>query len=63
MPTTIISAPRFDELMTTDIGETVMQIREALLRNTTVFNGIGFPAVSLPIGLTKGNMLVAAQII
>jgi aspartyl-tRNA(Asn)/glutamyl-tRNA(Gln) amidotransferase subunit A len=63
MPTTIISAPRFDELMTIDIGDTGMQTREALLRNTTVFNSIGFPAVSLPIGLTKDNMPVAAKII
>jgi aspartyl-tRNA(Asn)/glutamyl-tRNA(Gln) amidotransferase subunit A len=63
MPTTIISAPRFDELMTTDIGDTVMQTREALLRNTIVFNSIGFPAVSVPIGLTKDNMPVGAQII
>lgn len=57
------TTPRSDELMTTNIGDTVMQTREALLRNTTVFNSIGFPAVSLPIGLTKGNMPVAAQII
>lgn len=63
MPTTIISAPRFDELLTIDIGDTVMQTREALLRNTIVFNSIGFPAVSVPIGLTKGNMPVGAQII
>lgn len=62
MPTTIISAPRFDELMTT-VGDTVMQTREALLRNTIVFNSIGFPAVSVPIGLTKGKMPVGAQII
>jgi aspartyl-tRNA(Asn)/glutamyl-tRNA(Gln) amidotransferase subunit A len=63
MPTTIISAPRFDELMTTDISDTLMYTREALLRNTIVFNCIGFPAVSIPIGLTKGNMPVGAQLI
>jgi aspartyl-tRNA(Asn)/glutamyl-tRNA(Gln) amidotransferase subunit A len=62
-PTTITSAPRFDELITIDIGNTVMQTREALLRNTIVFNSIGFPAVSVPIGLTKGNMPIGAQII
>jgi aspartyl-tRNA(Asn)/glutamyl-tRNA(Gln) amidotransferase subunit A len=63
VPTTIISAPRFDELMVTDIGNTVLQTREALLRNTILFNSIGFPAVSIPIGLTKGNMPVGVQII
>lgn len=63
VPTTIISAPRFDELMVTDIGKSVMQTREALLRNTILFNSTGFPAVSIPIGLTKGNMPVGVQII
>ncbi|PWU78871.1 MAG: hypothetical protein DLM72_20390, partial [Candidatus Nitrosopolaris wilkensis] len=37
--------------------------REALLRNTIVFNSTGFPAVSIPIGLTKDNMPVAVQMI
>ena len=63
VPTTIISAPRFDELMVTDIGNSVLQTREALLRNTILFNSIGFPAVSIPVGLTKDNMPVGVQII
>ncbi len=63
VPTTIITAPRFDELMVTDIDDTFLQTREALLRNTTLFNSTGFPAGTIPIGLTKGNMPVGAQII
>ena len=63
VPTTIIPAPRFDELDVIDIGGTVMQTREALLRNTIVFNSTGFPAVSIPIGLTKDKMPVGAEII
>lgn len=63
VPTTIIPAPRFDELMDIDICSTVLQTREALLRNTILFNSTGFPAVSTPIGLTKDNMPVSVQII
>ncbi|NAL78313.1 amidase [Nitrososphaera sp. AFS] len=63
VPTTIIPAPRFDELDVIDIGGTVMQTREALLRNTILFNSTGFPAVSMPIGLTKDKMPVGAEII
>jgi aspartyl-tRNA(Asn)/glutamyl-tRNA(Gln) amidotransferase subunit A len=63
VPTTIIPAPRFDELTVSDVCGTVLQTREALLRNTIVFNSTGFPAVSIPIGLTKDNMPVAVQII
>ncbi len=63
VPTTIIPAPRFDELMDIDICNTVLQTREALLRNTILFNSTGFPAVSIPIGLTKDNMPVSVQII
>jgi aspartyl-tRNA(Asn)/glutamyl-tRNA(Gln) amidotransferase subunit A len=63
VPTTIIPAPRFDELMTIDIGGTVLQTRDVLLRNSILFNSIGFPAVSIPVGLTKGYMPIGVQII
>jgi aspartyl-tRNA(Asn)/glutamyl-tRNA(Gln) amidotransferase subunit A len=63
VPTTVIPAPRFDELTVSDICGTVLQTREALLRNTIVFNSTGFPAVSIPIGLTKDNMPVAVQMV
>jgi aspartyl-tRNA(Asn)/glutamyl-tRNA(Gln) amidotransferase subunit A len=63
VPTTIIPAPRFDEETVNIDTNTVVQIREALLQNTILFNSIGLPAISIPIGLTKDNMPVAAQII
>jgi aspartyl-tRNA(Asn)/glutamyl-tRNA(Gln) amidotransferase subunit A len=64
VPTTIIPAPRFDEETIRFDKNTVLEIREALLRNTILFNAIGLPAISIPVGLTKGKkMPVAAQII
>jgi aspartyl-tRNA(Asn)/glutamyl-tRNA(Gln) amidotransferase subunit A len=64
VPTTIIPAPRFDEEGVSIDLNTVVKTREALLRNTIVFNSTGLPAISIPIGLTtKDNMPVAAQII
>jgi len=63
VPTTIISAPKFDEEKITTAKETTLQTREALLQNTILFNGIGLPAISIPIGLIKGKLPIAAQII
>jgi aspartyl-tRNA(Asn)/glutamyl-tRNA(Gln) amidotransferase subunit A len=63
VPTTIVSAPKFDEEKITTAKDTTLQTREALLQNTILFNGIGLPAISIPIGLIKGKMPIAAQII
>jgi aspartyl-tRNA(Asn)/glutamyl-tRNA(Gln) amidotransferase subunit A len=63
VPTTIISAPRFDE-ETVSVGKNVvLETRQALLRNTIVFNSTGLPTMNIPIGLTKDNMPIGAQII
>ena len=63
VPTTIIPAPKFNEETVSIDMNTVVDTREALLRNTILFNSTGLPAISIPIGLTKDNMPVAAQII
>ena len=62
IPTTIIPAPSFDE-ETVSIGDSLFEIREALLRNTMIFNSTGLPSLSLPIGLTKDKMPIGVQII
>lgn len=63
VPTTIIPAPQIDEETINIDGEVLLRTREALLRNTIIFNSTGLPAVSIPIGLTKDNMPVGVQII
>lgn len=63
VPTTILTAPRFDDLESIDINGKSLEVREALLRNTILFNSIGLPAISIPVGLTKDQMPVAVQIV
>ena len=62
VPTTIIPAPDFGE-ETVRIGGSLFEIREALLRNTMIFNSTGLPSLSFPIGLTKDKMPIGVQII
>ena len=63
MPTTPLTAPRFEEQMA-DIGGKTLQIYQALSRHTIAFDSTGLPAISIPIGFSsKDNMPVGAQII
>src|ERR687897_583005 len=63
VPTSIITAPRFDDLEVRNIDGKVTKIRDALLRNTIVFNSTGLPSVSIPVGLSKDGMPVGVQIV
>ncbi len=63
VPTTILPAPSFDDLQVTNINGKLIEIREALLRNTIAFNSTGLPAISIPVGLTKDRMPVGVQIV
>ncbi len=63
VPTTIISAPKLDEETVNIDDDVTLKTREALLRNTVIFNSIGLPAVSIPIGLTGDGLPVGVQII
>jgi aspartyl-tRNA(Asn)/glutamyl-tRNA(Gln) amidotransferase subunit A len=63
LPTTIISAPLLSE-STVHINDKFFTIREALLRNTFLFNSIGFPALTIPFGHSyTTNMPIGMQII
>src|SRR5919107_983301 len=63
VPTTILVAPRFDDFQVSNIDGKLIEIREALLRNTIVFNSTGLPAITIPVGLTKHGMPVGVQIV
>ena len=64
VPTTIIPAPRFED-DAIDVGDddVVLTTREALLRNTIIFNSIGLPTVSIPVGLTNNRLPIGVQIV
>ena len=63
VPTTILTAPTFDDFEASNVTSRPIEIREALLRNTIVFNSTGLPAISIPVGLTEDGMPVGAQIV
>lgn len=62
VPTTPLTAPGFDK-QTVDIGGKVLQIYQALSRDTIAFDSTGLPAISIPVGFSKDNMPIGAQII
>jgi aspartyl-tRNA(Asn)/glutamyl-tRNA(Gln) amidotransferase subunit A len=63
LPTTIISAPLLSE-NTVHIKDKVFTVRESLLRNTFLFNSIGFPALTIPFGYScPSNMPIGMQLI
>jgi aspartyl-tRNA(Asn)/glutamyl-tRNA(Gln) amidotransferase subunit A len=49
LPTTVIHAPRLRNIHFT-INKKNQRVRDLLLRNTIVFNSIGFPALTIPFG-------------
>lgn len=63
VPSTIVPAPRVDDNFVRVGKDVVLETRQALLRNTIVFNSTGLPAISIPIGFTNSNMPVGVQIV
>lgn len=65
VPTTVILAPKLRKV-DINIDGLQLNVRNALLRNTVLFNSIGLPAITIPLGFVteKGIMLpVGLQII
>jgi aspartyl-tRNA(Asn)/glutamyl-tRNA(Gln) amidotransferase subunit A len=62
VPTTPLAAPGFDE-QTVNIGGKALEIYQALSRDTIAFDSTGLPAISIPVGFSKDNMPIGAQII
>ena len=63
VPSTIVPAPRVVDNIIWVGKNVVLETRQALLRNTIVFNSTGLPAISIPIGFTNSNMPVGVQIV
>lgn len=63
LPTTIITAPLLSECKV-QIRKKFFSVRSALLRNTFVFNSIGFPALTIPFGYSfHSHMPIGIQIV
>jgi aspartyl-tRNA(Asn)/glutamyl-tRNA(Gln) amidotransferase subunit A len=64
VPTTVIPAPKLNEESVIVNKDFLINVREVLLRNTIIFNSIGLPAVSIPLGLSRKDRLpIGLQII
>jgi aspartyl-tRNA(Asn)/glutamyl-tRNA(Gln) amidotransferase subunit A len=62
-PTTTISAPKIDNT-TVRIENNFIEVRFALLKNTFLFNSLGFPALSLPLYFNRyTKMPIGLQLI
>jgi aspartyl-tRNA(Asn)/glutamyl-tRNA(Gln) amidotransferase subunit A len=48
LPTTVIHAPKLRNIYVT-INKKNLKVRDLLLRNTIIFNSIGFPALTIPL--------------
>jgi len=65
VPTTVILAPKLRKV-DIKIDDLQLNVRKTLLRNTVLFNSIGLPAITIPLGfvIEKANILpVGLQII
>jgi aspartyl-tRNA(Asn)/glutamyl-tRNA(Gln) amidotransferase subunit A len=58
VPTTCTTAPTI-----VDVKRKPRKIRNALLRNNFLFNLTGFPAITIPVALTKSHLPVGVQIV
>lgn len=61
-PTTSITAPSIDAKDVT-INDKRMSVRVALLRLTEPFNALGFPAISIPCGISKDGLPIGLQLV
>jgi len=57
IPTTVILAPKLRKV-DIKIDDLQLSVREALLRNTVLFNSIGIPAITIPLGFVTEKEII-----